>query len=117
MKPLLLTLVLVVTACGGSSSNASSTTTTTTSTTTTTTTEEGACGTRGAAPCPDGQFCDFPAGSECGATDRGGRCVPRPEVCTREFNPVCGCDGQTHPTACVANSNGVSVAHPGQCEE
>ena len=73
------------------------------------------CGSRGMAECPADQFCDFPAGSMCGATDRGGHCVARPQMCTRELNPVCGCDGQTHATACVANSQGVSVAHPGEC--
>lgn len=73
------------------------------------------CGTRGAAPCPSGTFCDFPAGSQCGATDAGGRCEPIPTACTREYRPVCGCDGQTHPTACVAHSAGVSVAHDGPC--
>lgn len=73
------------------------------------------CGTRGSAPCPADQLCDFPEGSACGADDRGGRCVARPTMCTREHNPVCGCDGRTHPTACVARSQGVAVAHPGPC--
>lgn len=73
------------------------------------------CGTRGAAPCPSGSFCDFPAGSQCGATDAGGRCAPIPSACTREYRPVCGCDGQTYPTACVAHSSGVSVSHDGPC--
>lgn len=73
------------------------------------------CGTRGAAPCPTGTFCDFPAGSHCGAADGGGHCATIPEVCTREYMPVCGCDGQTHATACVAHSNGVSVDHDGPC--
>jgi len=73
------------------------------------------CGSRGSAPCPDGTFCDFPMGSQCGASDGGGRCAAIPEVCTREYAPVCGCDGQTHSTACVAHSTGVSVAHDGPC--
>jgi hypothetical protein len=73
------------------------------------------CGTRGAPQCAEGRFCDFAAGSNCGADDRGGHCAPIPEVCTREYAPVCGCDGQTHATACVAHSNGVAVAHDGPC--
>ncbi len=73
------------------------------------------CGTRGASPCPTGTFCDYVAGSNCGADDRGGRCEPVPEMCTREFMPVCGCDGTTYPTACVAHSAAVSVAHDGPC--
>lgn len=128
MKPFLLALLLVAAACGGASSSSSGTsggTSTSGSTTADETTTPppddqvgGAlCGTRGAPECPEGQFCDFPDGSDCGATDRGGRCVAKPEMCTREFRPVCGCDGQTHPTACVAHSNGVSVAHEGECGE
>jgi len=79
-------------------------------------TEVGAfCGSRGASPCPAGTFCDYVAGSNCGADDGGGRCEPIPAMCTREFMPVCGCDGQTHPTACTAHAAGVSVAHDGPC--
>ena len=77
--------------------------------------EVAVCGTRGASPCPAGTFCDYVAGSNCGADDRGGRCEPIPAACTRELMPVCGCDGQTHPTACTAHSAGVSVAHDGPC--
>ena len=73
------------------------------------------CGTRGAAACPTGTFCDFAAGANCGADDRGGHCAIIPDVCTREYMPVCGCDGQTHPTACTAHSHGVAVAHDGPC--
>lgn len=73
------------------------------------------CGSRGLAPCPSDQFCDFPAGSECGATDRGGACKPIPQICTRDYRPVCGCDGQTYPNACAANTKGVSVSKQGKC--
>jgi len=73
------------------------------------------CGTRGAAACPVGTFCDYVAGSNCGADDRGGRCEPIPQMCTREFMPVCGCDGTTYPTACVAHTAAASVAHDGPC--
>lgn len=73
------------------------------------------CGSRGSAPCPEGQFCDFPKGSECGATDRGGACKPKPEMCTQAYEPVCGCDGETYPSACAAAQKGVSVSQPGPC--
>ncbi|WP_075097644.1 Kazal-type serine protease inhibitor family protein [Sandaracinus amylolyticus] len=76
---------------------------------------ERACGSRGMAPCGADEFCDWAASAQCGATDVPGVCRPRPQMCTREFAPVCGCDGQTHPTRCVANSQGVSVAHDGPC--
>ena len=57
------------------------------------------CGSRGMAPCPEGQFCSFPVEAMCGATDLPGTCAFRPEVCPALYNPVCGCDGRTHGNA------------------
>jgi hypothetical protein len=74
-----------------------------------------ACGSRGLGPCPATQFCDFPLESTCGATDRPGVCRAVPEICTREFMPVCGCDGATYSNACNAAAAGVSVASEGPC--
>lgn len=72
------------------------------------------CGTRGVpGECAEGLFCAFDG--QCGADDRGGRCKRKPEVCTKIYSPVCGCDGNTHPNACVAESQGVSVAFQGEC--
>ncbi len=84
---------------------------------------QGECGTSGSTDCggllglqcADGEFCNFPPGAFCGAADQTGTCTSIPQACTREFNPVCGCDGLTYSTACVANSEGVSVASPGEC--
>ena len=36
--------------------------------------------------------CAYPEGT-CGHSDRMGTCEPRPEVCTRHYDPVIGCDG------------------------
>jgi hypothetical protein len=74
------------------------------------------CGTRGAAACDDGEFCNFEPDSDCGDTDRGGRCQARPDTCTFEFNPVCGCDLRSYSNACAAHAVGSSVKHAGMCD-
>jgi hypothetical protein len=75
-----------------------------------------ACGGLQGLQCGDAQFCDFAPDAICGAADQTGVCTDIPQACTREFNPVCGCDDNTYPNACVANSAGVSVARQGECE-
>ena len=73
------------------------------------------CGSRGMAPCPGSEYCDFPAGSECGALDKGGVCRAPAHNCATIAKPVCGCDGATYPNACEAAVKGVSVAKDGPC--
>ena len=75
----------------------------------------GVCGTRGAAPCAAGFFCNHPLGAHCGETDAPGQCQGVPQACTDQMEPVCGCDGKSYANACWAHAQGVSVRAMNAC--
>ncbi len=72
------------------------------------------CGGFAGIECGFGQYCQFAEGT-CGAGDELGICVDKPEVCTDQWDPVCGCDDQTYSNACDAAAAGHSVAYAGEC--
>src|SRR5262249_6678869 len=67
--------------------------------------------------CDEGLFCYPPQGS-CNATLQGGRCVlkQKASACDGEVGSMCGCDGKTYASECLARVSNVGVAKVGACD-
>ncbi len=63
----------------------------------------------------EGDYCVMETGACKDIADAAGVCTPKPQLCTMDYRPVCGCDGVTYPNPCAAAAAGVSVAYRSMC--
>lgn len=75
------------------------------------------CGGIGGLPCGATEFCSYTLAELCGGDDSSGVCEPRPQGCTANVDPVCGCDFNTYSNECEANAAGVSITSLGECPQ
>jgi Kazal-type serine protease inhibitor domain len=66
--------------------------------------------------CDEGLWCEHAAG-QCNMADAAGHCIKAPDICTQDYNPICGCDGETFGNQCMAMVAKVQVDYIGECAQ
>lgn len=73
------------------------------------------CGGFAGIPCAGELWCD-PEPGMCDGADYAGTCVVVSQICTRDYRPVCSCDGTTHGNDCERRAARAQLDHGGECK-
>ncbi|EJK60318.1 hypothetical protein THAOC_19348, partial [Thalassiosira oceanica] len=66
--------------------------------------------------CGADEYCKLDTAGACAESNvEAGVCTTMPMMCTFDYLPVCGCDGNTYGNACAAEANGVNVVSDFEC--